>query len=268
MKRPLWITYAWADNEEGNFDFLVQELSSAGIPATYDRVALVPGRHLWAQIATRIESDTLAGWAYLVSPQSLASRACQEELAFALDRAVSVKGEDFPLIGLLHGVSIRDVPLPLRVRLCVNLKGPDWIEEIRAGLDGIPPRQVQAQQSPWISRVHENYAGQAGRFAIEVRPRFGDVHFWRWAFPSSGPQPTNYGSGTANGGGLSGMLMMTISPMQGTLEGVEVTMIGCANQLSPSMSAYAVFDGDRPKRAYFGVASQPTGIPERMHRLL
>ena len=54
MKDPLWRTYGWVDNDEGDCDYLVQELSRAGVPATYDKIALVPGRRLWAQIASQI----------------------------------------------------------------------------------------------------------------------------------------------------------------------------------------------------------------------
>ncbi len=44
MSDPLWLTYAWADNDEGDFDHLVNKLESAGVPATYDKIALIPGQ--------------------------------------------------------------------------------------------------------------------------------------------------------------------------------------------------------------------------------
>jgi len=129
MTKPIWLTYAWVDNDEGDFDYLVQELEQANIPTTYDKIALIPGRRLWAQISETISNQPLSGWAYLVTPNSLDSLACQEELAYALQQALETKGDEFPLIGLLHNVSIRDVPMALRVRVCVNLANPDWIEE-------------------------------------------------------------------------------------------------------------------------------------------
>lgn len=46
MNKSLWITYAWADNDEGDFDYLVQELEGASIPAIYDKIAQIPGRKL------------------------------------------------------------------------------------------------------------------------------------------------------------------------------------------------------------------------------
>ena len=94
MNRPstfdnpqLWITYAWEDDTQGDLRYLVQELANVGVTAVYDKVALVPGQRLWDQIGEKISSGPFHGWAYLVTPKSLASQACKEELAYALDRA-------------------------------------------------------------------------------------------------------------------------------------------------------------------------------------
>ena len=70
MGNRLWITYAWVDNIEGDFDYLVQELEKVGVDARYDRVELIPGRQLWEQIAEGITVGQLDGWAYLVTPNS------------------------------------------------------------------------------------------------------------------------------------------------------------------------------------------------------
>lgn len=147
MPDPIWITYSWADNDEGDFDYLVQELEKAGISALYDKIALIAGRRLWQQIATKIEKEPLSGWAYLITPQSVSSEACQEELGYALQRALETKGKEFPLIGLLHQVSIKDVPLALRIRLCVfRSKSAGVSEESshRFGLNRPPSRSKPA----------------------------------------------------------------------------------------------------------------------------
>lgn len=256
MTQPLWLTYAWADNDEGNFDHLVQELEKAGIPSRYDKVALIPGKRLWAQIGDRIVSDQLSGWAYLVTPTSLASLACQEEHSYALQRALETKGEEFPLLGLLHNVSIRDVPVSLRVRLCVNLSNPDWIEEIRASVTGKPPRREIPTTAPYIARVHENYLGNTGSRAIEIRPRFGEVLYWRLAFPSDGPQPSSWGVGPANGGGVAPSMLNVIEGEYENIAGTRMRFVGAGMRLSPSVSAYAVFDGPIPSRLFFGVAKE------------
>ena len=259
MTAPLWITYAWVDNDEGDFDFLVQELHKAGIAANYDKVGLVPGRKLWTQIAARISTDPLSGWAYLITPNSISSAPCQEELSYALQRAIEARGVEFPLIGLLHSVSIREVPMPLRVRLCVNLANPDWIEEIRAAVAGIPPRRTAHPQEPYIIKYHRDYLAQSGKIAIEIRPRFGEIRYWRWAFPSTGPQPVMWGTGPANGGGIGAIKQECLEGEYGDIAGLPMKFVGAGNPISPSSSAYAVFDQELPEKFFFGVAKEPFG---------
>ena len=88
-------TYAWTDTTEGDFDYLVQRLTEHGVTAQFDRVALVPGQRLWEQIGQKIFSDELSGWAYLLTPNSIRSAPCQEELAYALCRALNQKAARF-----------------------------------------------------------------------------------------------------------------------------------------------------------------------------
>lgn len=241
MPNSLWITYSWSDNDEGDFDYLVQELERAGIPALYDKIALVPGRKLWSQIAKRITEEPLSGWSYLITPQSLSSAACQEELSYALQRALETQGGEFPLIGLLHQVSISDVPLALRIRLCINLANPDWVEEIRASILGQPPRISPKEQSPLVVKIHENYLGNPDITAVEFRPRFGELTYWRIAFPTNGPHPSSWGTGPANGGGISGMKVSSIEGRGLEIQGISMDFIGSGNTLSASTSAYVVF---------------------------
>lgn len=252
----LWITYAWADNAEGDFDYLVQKLATAGVQASYDRVALIPGQHLWAQLGARICSDDLAGWAYLITPSSLASKPCQEELAYALQRAIESKDQAFPLIGLLHNVSIREVPPALRVRLCVNLLNPDWIEEIRAAVEQRPPARQAPIQGDLIVRQHDAYLGNARMKALEVRPRFGELRFWRFAFPTSGPQPVSFGYGPANGCGIASTKTNVICTEVPQLHGTPMKVYGTGDAISASTAAYAIFSDELPERFVFGTARE------------
>src|SRR5438128_8596497 len=150
MAPKAWITYAWADNEGGDFNYLVQELAAAGVQATYDRIELVPGKRLWEQIGKRIITDPLDGWAYLLTQTSLQSEPCREELAYAVHRALTDRGGDFPLIGLVHGVRIEDVPPALRVRLCVSLADRQWPEQVKAGLERRAPKIAVAAQTRYV----------------------------------------------------------------------------------------------------------------------
>ena len=65
--------------------------------AEYDRIQLVPGQRLWEQIGERVTKGPFDGWAYLLTPSSLQSEPCREELAYATYRALTDKGAAFPL---------------------------------------------------------------------------------------------------------------------------------------------------------------------------
>ncbi len=252
MTSPLWITYAWADNDEGDFDYLRQELEKAGIAAIYDKRALVPGRRLWEQIADEIIKKPLSGWAYLVTRHSLNSQACREELAYALQRALQTKGDEFPLIGLVHEVGFDDVPPALRVRLCIDLKSHDWIEQVRAGVSGEPPQRATHEQSPYVITGHRDYGGNLNAVAVEIRPRFGELTYWRIAYPSDGPKPTRCGTGPSGGGGISGMQQDYMDRRHGLeVDGVTMDFVGSGNTLTASTSAYAVFQGQIPTQIFF-----------------
>lgn len=51
MERVLWITYAWADNVEGDFDYLVTKLKAAGV------LAQVPVKDIPPALAVRLCVD-------------------------------------------------------------------------------------------------------------------------------------------------------------------------------------------------------------------
>lgn len=262
-QRRLWITYAWADNAQGDFAFLIQELDSVNVLATYDRIAIVPGQRLWNQIAARITQDPIDGWAYLLTSNSLSSEPCREELAYAMDRALNTKGGGFPLIGLLHGVSIADVPPALKVRLCVSLASPNWKEEVKAGIEGIPPVVAKVAQTEFVWQVHRGYRGDPTATAVEVRPRFGEIMYWRIAVPTS-VSIAQWGHGPSGGGALSFAKMMCVEGGTGDVGGVPMTWFGSGDRLSPGISAYVIFNGPPPKFVGFGLASDPAGSPGRV----
>lgn len=182
MNKPnIWITYTWKDNEKGNFDYIVQELKAIGIESRYDKIELIPGRHLWDQIGDKIINGPFSAWCYLITPESLKSKPCKEELAYALYRAMSDKNDDYPLIGLVHGASISDIPPALKVRLCVNLADPNWKEQIKAGIEAKPPQSETTSQTQFIYQTYKKDTS----ITIEVKPRFGEVMYWRFAIPKN-----------------------------------------------------------------------------------
>jgi len=102
--KKVWLSYAWKDNEDQQVDWIVQELEKQNIEIHLDNRDLIPGRKLWDQIADAISApDICDAWIFLVTPNSLSSQPCLEELSYALERALSKRGQDFPLIGLIDG---------------------------------------------------------------------------------------------------------------------------------------------------------------------
>jgi hypothetical protein len=124
-------------------------------------------------------------------------------LAYALDRALNQRGATFPLIGLLQGVSIRDVPPALRARLCVSLADPAWREAVRAGLEGRPAERREEQRTRYVWSVRTGLTGHPGATVIEVRPRFGEILHWRFAVPV-GTAVLAWGHGAAGSGQFGG----------------------------------------------------------------
>lgn len=92
----IWVTYAWVDNEHDDVMFVVQELQRAGLQVKLDRWNIGAGRHLWEQIATFIDSPSESdAWVLYATQASLGSKACKEEIAIALQRALSKRRADF-----------------------------------------------------------------------------------------------------------------------------------------------------------------------------
>ena len=167
-----WLTYAWEDNKEGDVDFVAQELEQAGVSVKLDRWNLKAGKRLWEQIEHFIqdpqESDA---WVLYATANSLGSEACKEEFAYALDRALRSRGQDFPVVGLFPGTVDEDlIPAGIRTRLYVSLTDPDWKERIKAaapfyGGNPSPIDKVANLRGP----VSASYAEHDGWITAAVR---------------------------------------------------------------------------------------------------
>ncbi len=262
----LWTTYAWKDNEEGNFDYLIQELNNFGILTEYDKIAIIPGQRLWTQIADKINSPETTGWAYLITPNSLASEPCLEELYYALNRALETKSKNFPLIGLLsNGVSFADVPLALKIRLCVSLASPNWKDQILAGLLLQPTKKIDTAQTRFIYNISQDFNGSGITTTIEIRPRFEELYFWRIAVPATS-KIAKFGAGPASTKQLFGILEMSIDG-QIQLNGTDCKIIGAGTKLTAGTSAYIFIDNEVPDFVAFGIANEAIGMPSQMEIL-
>jgi hypothetical protein len=254
------ITYAWADYEEDDFYFLVQELQAGGVEVSYEKIALLPPYHLWDQIANRITDHSTNGWGYLVSPRSLMSDVCRGDLAEAARQALIVRGRSFPLIGMLYKVKAFDVPPALTPSLCVDLSSPAWVQEVKARLEGKPVEKSSVPQTRYVWRVYAGYLGQSSLTAVEIRPRAGEIAFWQVAVPAT-TKVTQWGCGPTGCGTISEPVNKTIQGRQAEINGVPVAWYGAGDQLSEEVSAYFVFEGDTPGFLCFGFASNQSGKP-------
>lgn len=261
----IWITYAWADNNDGDFEYLVAQLAEVGVEALYDRIRLIAGQRLWEQIESEIMDEDLDGWAILMTPASLASEPCREELAYAVDRALNAKKPTFPLIGLAQGVTKDDVPAAIRTRLYVSLRDPDWRERVKAALESRPVTLAPAQATRYVWRAYTGRSRKGERTVIEVRPRFGDIGVWR--FTTLADVNIDYWTdGPAGGAPAPGVWHYSHDSSadaefnDGTK--IRIRFVGCANAVSPSRSAWLVIDGPIPKLLAFGPVDGLRGGPK------
>jgi hypothetical protein len=171
-----WITYAWKDNEEGDVDFIAQELIRAGLAIKLDRWNLQAGKRLWEQIEKFITGpDECDGWIMYATQNSLASEACREELAYALDRALTARGGTFPIIALLPSrVESGLLPAAIRTRLYLDLSDPEWKDRIVDAIANRARTKSAAQLTPYVMKEHPLPEGFL--LALEVRPRAGVWH--------------------------------------------------------------------------------------------
>jgi hypothetical protein len=168
-----WITYAWRDNQEGDLDFIVQELIRAGLAIKLDRWNIQAGRRLWEQIEKFITDPSQCdGWIMYATQNSLASEACREELAYALDRALSTRGGTFPIIALLPSHAEEGfLPAAIRTRLYVDLSDPDWKDRIVGAVANRQHVRSTAEMTPYFVKIHPAPSGF--QLLLEVRPRAG-----------------------------------------------------------------------------------------------
>jgi hypothetical protein len=260
-RRTVWLTYAWADNRTGDINFIVQELQKVGLAVKLDRWNIAAGRRLWDQIDSFISDPAQSdAWLLVATPASLASEACKEEFAYALDRALRARGGDYPVIALFPGtVDASLIPAGIRTRLYISLTDPDWKERVASSTERREARISTPALMAFDLQIHRNVPG--GReFAIEVRPRAGS---WQPFFaatplaekdvvrPSMLPGPKGRPPEV-------GMLTMTDA---GPSTDDNWWVIYAGNEATPTTS-YFIFCDSLPTRLVFGVYE---GQPQYVH---
>lgn len=170
----IWISYAWADNQSGDVDFIAQELEASGLQVKLDRWNVKAGMRLWDQIAEFIQSPAQCdAWVLVATQASLGSEPCREEYAYALDRALNSRGTMFPVIALFPAtVDQALVPPGIRTRLYVSLRDRDWKERIVAAAENRTTNVLRPLVAPYHMTIHRREPASRG-YVIEVRPRAG-----------------------------------------------------------------------------------------------
>lgn len=259
--KTLWITYAWIDNNDGDFDYIVQELKSLNLNCLYDKVALIPGKRIWEQIGEKILNPETDAWAYLVTKNSLNSEPCKEELAYALDKALNSKGNGFPIIGLVHNVPFAEIPIALKTRLCIDLKDPNWKEQIIAGVNSQQPEINPKTQDPYKISFHK----LNGNTAIELRTRFEEKRYWRIAVPDNVVIKQS-GTGVSGHYNVSG-IKTSYFDANIELASIKCKMIGIGDAISSSTSGYLLVEGDIPDFVAFGFANGRWEMPVQWYQV-
>lgn len=177
----VWITYAWKDNEDGDVDFIAQELQALGLHVKTDRWDIQAGKRLWTQIESFIQSDAESdAWILYATQHSLSSEPCREEYAYALDRALNQRGTSFPVIALFPGpVENSLIPAGIRTRLYLSTTDPDWKERVLSAVENRSPAISRPLFEPYSLKVHSVEGG----CLIEVRPRAGVWFPFSFAVP-------------------------------------------------------------------------------------
>lgn len=248
--KTLWITYAWEDNTNGDVEYIAQELEKAGISVKLDRWNIKAGKRLWEQIDNFItnpsESDALA---IIATQKSLGSEPCKEEVAYALDRALSTRGHSFPLIGIFTtDVDEELIPSSIKTRLFVSLKDTDWIERIKSSLEDRTPNIPRPTIEPYTV---ETRISNDGRIVIEMRPRAGTWSPFFCAIPLLEKvkiQPIIL-SGPKGNIPMGGVQMMA---GEGESDDKKWWIMYSGNEATPTTSYY-LFCKELPSQIVFGI---------------
>ncbi|MGI2216143.1 toll/interleukin-1 receptor domain-containing protein [Shewanella baltica] len=191
--KKIWITYCWKDNENNDVEFMAQQLETQGFEVKLDRWEISAGKRLWEQIdnfiTNKSESDA---WIFYATQNSLGSEPCKEEYAYALDRALSDRGNNYAVIAVFpSSVEKELIPAGIKTRLFVSLEDNDWLARISASVKGEKPNISRKSLDPFVVNMH-SVENQQYKFVFEVRPRAGVWSQTFIAIPNSEVEKTRW----------------------------------------------------------------------------
>ncbi|MBJ7440550.1 MAG: toll/interleukin-1 receptor domain-containing protein [Sphingopyxis sp.] len=242
----LWLTYAWTDNDDRDVDYIIHELKAAGLDVHYDRAQLLAGQRVWQSIDFAMNDPTVDAWAIFLTKNSLCSEPCQEEIAYALDRALRQGRNSFPLIGIFPQPIDRSlIPSAIATRLYVNLTAPDWKEQIIEGAARAKLDRTAAPPSPLGYQLHHMEKWTV----LEVWPRAGNwCPFFVRVSGDDRPALSNLSHGPR--GVITGTCMITTTGL--TQEG-DTTFIRTTDPIDSARTAH-IFLNHIPSKIEFGPA--------------
>lgn len=237
--KKLWLTYAWKDNETNDVDFIAQRLREQHVEVKQDKNQLLAGKRLWQQLDEKISWSDIDAWAIFVTENSLKSEPCQEELAYAIDRALRTKGTEFPIIGIFPTPIDRQlIPSAIATRLWVHLKDENWSRQIIDTLSGTNSHQeFLVAATEMITHIVDE------KIIVEMRPREGNWYPAGISIPAAefdeyfitafkGPRATPKTSSP----------MIELSEIDGTASnGERMKGLQIQSQIDSTCSLYAVF---------------------------
>jgi hypothetical protein len=249
----VWLTYAWDDNLGKDVEFIAQELSDAGLTVLRDKWDLKAGRRLWTQIDAAITDPNKSdAWLIYATQNSLTSSACQEELAYALDRALKIRGEEFPILALFPGdVGESLIPGAIRTRLYVATTNDDWVELIVAGAEGRVSKISRPRQEPFDISTHKGVVAQEP-FVIEMRPRAGFWAPFMYGIPAAEADRVKPRLTHGAHGVIPEVFMLAMSDPAVTSDGKWVA-VEADSPATPTMSYY-LHCAELPSEILFGVS--------------
>ncbi len=260
----LWISYAWSNRKDRDFDFLVPQLRITNVEATYDSLQVLPDTRLQERILQRLRSIGFDGWLYVLTQQLLAQETCRDELISAINVTYRQMGSDFTMLGLLDGVAARNLPLMLRTRPCLSLDDPDWARQVAEALRrrSASKKEAVRLETRFVWTVHYCWEGDSSKTAIEVATNGESIPYWRFAVPKSA-QPVQWGVGTVGGREIS-PVKLGVANGSGRCENSNVIWFGAANRVDARQSAFVVFSGGLPDFVCFGPAESFLGPPGKV----
>ena len=262
----LWISYPWIASEERDFRYLIPQLKDTNIDAVYDSFQIRADTCLWHTIVSKLKDIGFDGWLYVLTYQCLTRKKYTDELSAAIDQTRLHIGSDFPMAGLLYGITTQHIPAALRMLPCISLGDPNWKLLLSGVLkNGLAQGRNRAarRETRFTWRIHPSYGGDPLKTAIEVKTKVDEgIQYWRFALPKS-YDAVQWGQASSGGGEISN-IRFAESRGTGRYECNDVIWFGAANSISDTESAYVVLSGLLPEFICFGPAQSPCGPPGPM----